>query len=79
MTATALQRVFIDVLGLSDDPDWQTLAYRSTPAWDSVAHLQLVDAIEATFGVRLSEGDIVAIVSYPTAVEVLARHGVSHC
>lgn len=79
MTATALQRVFVDVLGLTDDPDWETLAYRSTPAWDSVAHLQLVDAIEATFGVQLTEGDIVAIVCYPTAVEVLAGHGVSDC
>ena len=44
--------------------------------WDSVAHFQLIIAIEDTFGVRLSPADVIELKSYPAAVDILRRHGV---
>jgi acyl carrier protein len=44
--------------------------------WDSVAHLQLVVAIEDEFGIRLTPADVVELKSYPAAVAILRRHGV---
>jgi acyl carrier protein len=44
--------------------------------WDSVAHLQLVIAIEDAFGVRLTPADVIELKSYSGAIEILQRHGV---
>lgn len=44
--------------------------------WDSVAHLQLVVAIEDNFGVRLTPAEVVELKSYPAAIAMLRRHGV---
>jgi len=47
----------------------------SLKQWDSVAHLQLVVAIEDEFGVRLSPADVIELKSYPAAVAILERLG----
>jgi acyl carrier protein len=44
--------------------------------WDSVAHLQLVVAIEDAFSIRLTPADVVDLTSYCAAVLILRRHGV---
>jgi len=44
--------------------------------WDSVAHLQLVVAIEDGFGIRLNPADVVDLRSYDAAIAILRRHGV---
>jgi hypothetical protein len=44
--------------------------------WDSVAHLQLVVAIEDNFAVRLTPADVVDLQSYQNAIAILRRHGV---
>ena len=44
--------------------------------WDSVAHLQLVVAIEDEFGIELGPADVVDLKSYASAVTILQRHGV---
>jgi acyl carrier protein len=44
--------------------------------WDSVAHLQLVVAIEDEFNVRLSPAELIDLKSYPAAIAILQRHGV---
>jgi acyl carrier protein len=44
--------------------------------WDSVAHLQLVVAIEDNFAVRLTPADVVELQSYQRAIAILRRHGV---
>ena len=53
-----------------------TNADNSLRQWDSVAHLQLVVAIEDNFHVRLTPADVVALKSYRAAVDILRRHGV---
>lgn len=44
--------------------------------WDSVAHLQLVVALEDAFDISLTPADVVELKSYADALEILRRHGV---
>jgi acyl carrier protein len=44
------------VLALPPDADVSTAAYRITETWDSVAHLQLLLALEEHFGLRVEDG-----------------------
>src|SRR5579863_2060605 len=51
-TATdRLKKAFADALSLPPGTDYGTLAYASTPGWDSVAHMALVAEIENTFDI----------------------------
>ena len=48
--------------------DWQ---------WDSVAHMQLVNAIELAFDIMLDTDDVIAMSSYQKAREIVGKHGVA--
>ena len=51
-------------------------AYGVTPAWDSVAHLMLVSAIEEGFRITLDADDVVAMTDYPAIRRTLReQHG----
>lgn len=78
MTATErkLRDAFLAALGVAADTDVATLAYRSVPEWDSVAHMQLVAAIEAAFDIMLDTDDVLALSSYAVARSIVGRHGV---
>jgi len=62
------------VLMLPADADLATVAYGGTETWDSVAHMQLVLAIEETFGITLAADDVVAMSDYPAATRILRDH-----
>jgi len=47
----------------------------NTEAWDSLAHLNLILEIEATFGVRFSSEEIPQLTSAARLQEALIRHG----
>jgi acyl carrier protein len=72
-----LKRVFIETLGIPPTTDLETLAYRSIEAWDSVAHMQLVAALESAFDIMLETDDVIGLSSYPKAREILAKYGVT--
>jgi acyl carrier protein len=72
-----LQSAFRDSLALPRSFDITT-ADLSIPQWDSVAHLQLVVALEDSFRIRLDPADVVSLNSYCTAIEILRRHGAWH-
>ena len=61
-------------LMLPADTDLSAVAYGRTETWDSVAHMQLVLALEEAFGISLSAEDVVEISTYPAAVRVLRDH-----
>ena len=68
--------VFVEVLGVRPE-DVPGLRYQSVPAWDSARHMELVAAIEASFGVTLDPDDILDFLSYERGREILtARFGV---
>jgi acyl carrier protein len=61
-------------LGLLDDEDVTGLAYGRTESWDSVAHMQLVAAIENEFGIMMETDDVIAMSSYAAARQILNDH-----
>lgn len=70
-----LRQAFTDALELPAGIDHTTLAYRETPTWDSLAHMQLVIAIESAFDVMLETEDVLALSSFTEACVILRRHG----
>lgn len=69
-----LRGIFRTSLGLPPDAGVDELNYQ-TQTWDSVAHLRLVTAIEAAFGVMYETDDILGMSSFVKAVETLRRLG----
>jgi acyl carrier protein len=70
-----LQDSFRQGLALPPSFDVTRADSASLRQWDSVAHFQLMIAIEDGFGVRLSPGEVVELKSYPAAIAILRRHG----
>ena len=56
---------------VTDDASMQTLT-----KWDSLAHMNLVAAMEAEFNVRFEPEDLLSMVSVKDIVETLKRLGV---
>jgi acyl carrier protein len=70
-----LDSAFRTGLALSPGFDVRPVTPDTTKQWDSVAHLQLVTAIEKSFGVRLTPSDVIDLTSYSAAVAILKRLG----
>lgn len=75
-TEQRLQAIFRGVLELPLNNDPTTAAQGQTPTWDSMAHVSLMAAIEAEFGVPIDAGDSLLLTSYEAARQYLADLGV---
>lgn len=64
-------------LSLPDDVELSTIAYGTTQEWDSVAHMQLVVAIESAFGIMLETDDVIGMSDYAAIKRILERYGVT--
>lgn len=71
-----LRTVFVDVLGIDPQSEVDSLTYRGIKEWDSVAHVQLVNAIEREFDVMLETDDILSMSSFTRAREILTAQGI---
>ena len=74
-SAQRLEGAFRQGLALPAKWDVTNANSGSLRQWDSVAHLQLVVAIEDEFGIRLSPADVIELKSYAAAVAILRRLG----
>ncbi|MEZ4362727.1 MAG: acyl carrier protein [Kofleriaceae bacterium] len=72
-----LRAAFSESLGLPADTQYESLTYRGIKQWDSVAHMQLVAAIEAAFDLMLETEDVIGMSSYGKAQEIVRKHGVA--
>ena len=72
-----LRSAFTEALGPGADTNFEALEYRVTQGWDSVAHMQLVAAIETAFDIMLEAEDVLGMSSYPKAREIVAKYGVA--
>lgn len=70
-----LQAIFRGVFDLPADADPTACAQGATDAWDSMAHVSLVAAIEGEFGLSIDAGDSLTLTSYPAARKYLADLG----
>jgi len=59
-----LAEVFRAVLSLVPDSDVTTVGQLNTPAWDSLAHVSLVAAVESEFGISIDIADSLALTSF---------------
>ena len=68
-----LKEVFVSVLGLPD-AEVETAEFKATPQWDSVGHVNLMNAIEEAFDVSLEPDDILDFKSFKTGLEILGKY-----
>lgn len=67
---------FATSLNVAPDAVVDTLTYQSIPAWDSVAHMALVAALEGDFNIMLDTDDIIGMSSVAIAKDILRKYGV---
>lgn len=68
-------KLFLDAFRLQQE-ELPGLKYRGIQAWDSVGHMDLMSAMEETFGINISTPDLLDFSSYEKGKEILARYGV---
>ncbi len=70
-----LVRLLSDTLGVSACAISEDTVMANTPAWDSVAHLNVCMSVEAEFGVSLSPEEMIDMTGVLAILAVLHRHG----
>jgi acyl carrier protein len=70
-----LQAIFRGVLNLPAGVEVSACAQENTAAWDSMAHVTLIAAIEGEFGIAIDAGDSLTLTSYDSARQYLAEVG----
>jgi acyl carrier protein len=75
--STRLSELVADILRLPPDSVTDALTIAETENWDSLAHIELIAALESEFSVELSADDIVEMITYAKIRSVLGRKGVA--
>lgn len=70
-----LINVFASSLGIHAT-EAESAVFRDTRGWDSVGHVNLMNAIEESFDVSLEPDDILDFKSFAVGKAILARYGV---
>jgi acyl carrier protein len=66
-----------EVLRLPSGAVIDSLTIAETENWDSLAHIELIAALETEFSVELSADDIVEMITYAKIRSVLGGKGVA--
>ena len=70
-----LKEVFISALEIPE-AEVETAEFKVSPQWDSVGHVNLMNAIEEAFDVSLEPDDILAFKSFEIGKTILQKYGV---
>ena len=70
-----LIEVFVASLGIPAD-EVASAAFKESLQWDSVGHVNLMNAIEETFDVSLEPDDILDFKSFAVGKDILGKYGV---
>ncbi len=70
---TRLQSIFREVFELPAGSDVTGLEAGVTEAWDSVAHVSLIAAIESEFGITIDTAESLDMTSWERAADLVAR------
>jgi len=70
-----VRRAVSDVFGIPVEQVTADSSPQTVEAWDSMGHLNLVLALEQSFGVQFSPEEIAAMVSVTLAAQTLAAKG----
>lgn len=69
-----LGEIFRAILKLDANDDVTQIGQAVTPAWDSLAHVSLVGAIESEFGATIDIEDALELTSYDAIRQYLQEH-----
>src|SRR4051794_8391088 len=72
-----LLQILADTLGADPVTLSEQTSIENTPAWDSVAHLNLVLSLEQAFGQKFTPEEFMQMQSVEAIQRALAAHGVS--
>jgi acyl carrier protein len=67
-----LKQLFHSVLGLDPSEISAETSPDNVARWDSLQHLALVTSIEEEFGISIDEQDILEMLSFGLAIEIVA-------
>ena len=70
-TIEKVKEAFISALGVPAETDFGQLTYGGIEAWDSVAHMLLIAALESKFGIMIDTPDVIAMSSFAEAVRIV--------
>lgn len=68
-------KLFLDAFKVQPE-ELATLKYRGHRLWDSLGHMDLMNAVEEAFAISISTVDVLDFSSYEKGKEILARYGV---
>ncbi len=71
-----LREILAKVLLLEESEINDELSRKDLESWDSLAHLMLINEVEASFNVTLSDDEIIAINTVGDLKKALRRNGV---
>lgn len=69
-------RAFIDSFEVEEN-ELEELAYLSSPAWDSIGHMELIAALEDAFDIMMDTDDIIDFSSYVKGKEILKKYEIT--
>lgn len=67
-------KIFTECIGVTEE-QLETLKYQDAD-WDSIAHMELMSAIEETFEIELDADDIIDFSGYKEGIEILKKYHV---
>ena len=71
-----LINVFVASLGIAPE-DAENAVFKETKGWDSVGHVNLMNAVEEAFGISLDADDILDFKSFEIGEKILGKYGVA--
>jgi acyl carrier protein len=70
--------IFKQNLQLPDDYKAENLQFSETPGWDSLAHMNIIAALEEAFDIMLDVDEIADMSDFAKAKEILDNHGIKN-
>jgi acyl carrier protein len=71
-----LQEIFAEVLNIPETQITDQLSPKTFKAWNSMAHMKLVMAMEESFNIMFTVDDVRSIKSFADARDILVEKGV---
>lgn len=68
-----LIEVFVATLGVTE-AEAETAAFKTTRQWDSVGHVNLMNAVEEAFDISLDPDDIMDFKSFDIGLKILEKY-----
>lgn len=72
---TKLRKIMVEILGVDEDSIDSEVSVENEPRWDSLRHMNLIFALEDTYGIRFSDDQISALTSVRAIEKALTRQG----